>query len=100
MNPCPNCGATTPRRKVDAKGRCLSEYGCLRRSCKRRRDEDRKRFSKENPWKQCYATTGSTSISFCELGVDHEGLHQRDTKQWGGNERHPLAQLIRAATNT
>jgi len=93
--PCTRCGSMSPRRKQDDAGLCLNTSGCEARRCRRRVEDDLKRF-KGKRWVQCHATKGSTSISFCELGEGHEGLHQRGTVQWGGREQHPLAALIRA----
>lgn len=97
MIPCPICGATGTRRLHDPKtGQCKSEYGCLRRRCERRKDEDRKRDVRE----QCHGTFGMTSIRFCELRAGHKGLHLHGTQEWGGNFEHPLAKVIRAGTGT
>ena len=96
MKPCPHCGSTSPRRLHDPDtGVCKNEYGCLSRKCQRRKEEDRKRF-KGKRWVQCPATTGHGTIHFCELGEGHEGLHQRDTKQWGGSYVHPIAAALHA----
>lgn len=96
MEACPKCGSSSPRRKQGKGGLCLNVSGCEARACRRRAEEDRKRF-KGKRWIQCFATRGRTSITFCELGQDHEGPHQRGTVQWSGDERHPLATLIREA---
>lgn len=93
---CPKCGSASPRRKIGKGGLCLNVSGCESRACRRRAEEDRKRF-KGKHWVQCFATRGQTSISFCELGEGHEGPHQRGTVQWTGNERHPIASLLREA---
>ena len=95
---CPHCGSASPRRGVSVRtGACTNKAGCDRRRLVRRRDEDRLRF-RGRPWKQCHATTGATTIIFCELGVGHEGPHQRDSRQWGGDYVHPLAALLHAGT--
>ena len=94
--PCPRCGSASPRRKKGKGGLCLNATGCGARICRRRAEEDRKRF-KDKRWVQCFATRGKTSITFCELGDGHEGPHQRGTVLWSEDEKHPFAALFREA---
>lgn len=37
---------------------------------------------------------GDRSIRFCTLLEGHDGLHLNGTKEWGGNERHPIAKIL------
>jgi hypothetical protein len=96
MIPCPHCGSVSTRRVHDPEtGKCKNEYGCLARVCRRRKEEDNKRWT-DKKWVQCPATIGQTSITFCGLGEGHEGPHQRDSKVWRGDYTHPLAAALHA----
>ena len=96
---CPRCGSVSLRSANKKTGACVKLEGCERRRLRRRKAEDDLRFSETFPWKQCRATTGATTIIFCELGDGHEGPHQRDSRQWGGDYTHPLAAALHAHTS-
>jgi hypothetical protein len=87
---CPICRSVTAKKTDEWV--CLNAVGCNRRRCDNRVKGDKKRKVRE----QCHSTTGGRSVRFCMLTVGHEGKHLNNSKEWGGNYRAPVAQVIRA----
>jgi hypothetical protein len=93
---CPNCGSTSAQRLVQPDTDvCANVSGCDARRCRRRKEEDRKRF-RGRRYVQCHATTGGRTTLFCELGEGHDGLHQHGTREWSGDYEAPIATALRA----
>ncbi len=95
MSACPFCGSTSPRRGTTpvGDGECSNVKGCNERRCRRRIELDKKR----NPsGRQCFSTFGLSSVRFCLMREDHEGMHLNGTQEWSGGYQHPLAAAIRA----
>lgn len=96
MAACPQCGSSSPRRSADElTGVCANEKGCNERRCQRRIDEDDKRRSPNGQQRrQCTATTGDRSTRFCQMREGHKGNHVCGTREWSGNNTHPIAAIL------